>query len=123
MKKSRDLSSTLSTTIRPSITPSPSFPTQISMSKPMMAPFNAPATSTALNLNNSFLADLDPISNNKNKIPMNQMRPQVNQFQNNTTNSLAKLNPMIPQQPNSGNRNSQENAIALSAQEINDFLS
>lgn len=96
-------------------------------------PFNNTAKSTPLNLSNStFLGNLDPIANNKNKVPMNQMMPTVrsifstahmNQFQNSVNNSLATLNPMISNQSNSGNRNGQESTIALSAQEINDFLS
>lgn len=99
----------------------------------MPTTFNPAVASTPLNLNSSnFLNDLDPISNNKNRVPMNQMmsstRPtfaaaNVNQFQNSANNSQATLNPMIPNQPNSGNRNGQENTISLSAQEINDFLS
>lgn len=115
------------------MTPSPSFPTQISTNKQMTTPFNTTVTPTPLNLNSSnFLSDLDPISNNKNKVPMNQMMPNarpifsaahVNQFQNSANNSLATLNPMIPNQSNSGNRNGQESTVALSAQEINDFLS
>lgn len=115
------------------MTPSPSFPSQISMNKPMSTPFNTTVTPTPINLNSSsFLSDLDPISNNKNKVPMNQLMSSarstfpaahVNQFQNNANNSLATLNPMIPNQTNSGNRNGQENTISLSAQEINDFLS
>lgn len=115
------------------MTPSPSFPSQISMNRPMPTPFNTTVASSPLNLNSSsFLSDLDPISNSKNRVPMNQMMSsacptfaaaQTNQFQNNANNSLATLNPMIPNQSNSGNRNGQDNAISLSAQEINDFLS
>lgn len=105
------------------MTPSPSFPSQISANKPMGALFNSTVTSTALNLNNSFLSDLDPISSNKNKMPMNQMRSQVNQFPNSATNSFTPLNPMIPLQSKSGNRNGSDSTVALSAQEINDFLS
>lgn len=115
------------------MTPSPSFPSQMSMNKPMQTPFNTTVT-TPLNLNSSsFLSDLDPISNNKNRVPMNQMMSNarqtfpsaahVNQFPNSANNSLATLNPMIPNQSNSGNRNGQESTISLSAQEINDFLS
>lgn len=115
------------------MTPSPAFPAQISTNKPMTTPFNATITSTPLNLNSgSFLSDLDPISNNKNKVPMNQMmsRPatfsaaHANQFQSSPNSSLAAtLNPIIPNPSNPGNRNGQDNTIALSAQEINDFLS
>lgn len=115
------------------MTPSPSFPSHIPMNKPMSTPFNTSVTSPPMNLNsNNFLSDLDPISNNKNRVPMNQMmsnaRPTfpaapVNHFQNSANNSLAALNPMIPNQSNSGNRNGQDSTISLSAQEINDFLS
>lgn len=88
----------------------------------MGASFNTTVTSTVLNLNNSFLGDLDPISNHKHRVPMNQMRSPANQFQNNATNSFPTLNLMTPLQSNNGKRNGQESAIALSAQEINDFL-
>lgn len=114
------------------MTPSPSFPSQ-TPNKPLTMPFNNRVTSTPSNLNSSsFLGDLDPISNNKTKVPMNQIMPSarptfpaanVNHFQNSVNNSLATLSTMIPNQSSSGNRNGQESAIALSAQEINDFLS
>lgn len=62
---------------------------------------------------------------------MNQMMPTVqpnylpsqpSQFQN-SANSLSTFSPMIPSQSSSAKKNGQENAVALSAQEINDFLS
>lgn len=125
---SRDLSSTL----QASMTPSPSFPSQIQPNKPMTMATNIPAPQTPLNLNSSFLSGLGQISSTANRTPMNQMMisaqptflstQPITQFQNGA-NSLATLNPIVTNQTSAMKRNGQDNAIALSAQEINDFLS
>lgn len=114
------------------MTSSPSFPSQLTTNKSLGMTSPPPSTSTTpLNLNNSFLGSLGQISNTSNKVPMNQMMPSIQpsfspnqptQFQS-SANSLSTLSPMIPSQSNAAKRNGQESAVALSAQEINDFLS
>lgn len=89
-----------------------------------------PAAPTPLNLNSNFLGGLGQISNTSKGVPLNQMRPnsqptfmaQPPMFQN-SANSLSTLSPMITNQSNTAKRNGQESTVALSAQEINDFLS
>lgn len=112
--------------------PSPSFPSQIQPNKPMTMPANIPAVQTPLNLNNNFLSGLGQISSTTNRVPMNQMMSSTqptfmatqstSPFQNNV-NSLATLSPIVSNQTNLMNRNKQDSSVALSAQEINDFLS
>lgn len=125
------MTSTLSSTsMKPSMTPSPSFPSQLQISnKPIgMTSSISTAPTTPRNLNNSFLSGLSQMPNTTQKLSMNQMMPppflstQTSQFPN-SANSLSTLNPMIPNQSNAAKRNGQESTIALSAQEINDFLS
>lgn len=110
--------------------PSPSFPSQIQPNKPMTMPANIPAAQTPLNLNSNFLSGLGQVSSTANRVPMNQMMTSTqptymatqSPFQNNV-NSLATLSPIVSNQTNSMNRNKQDSSVALSAQEINDFLS
>lgn len=92
---------------------------------------NIPAPQSTLNLTNSnFLSGLGQISNAPKSVPMNKMMSntpflssaQPSSFQN-SADSLSALSPMIPNQSNSSKKNGQENTVALSAQEINDFLS
>lgn len=127
----RNITSTLPAA---SMAPSPSFPTQLSSNKSAMAASSTlsnPATQSSLNLNNSFLGGLGQNSNTAKRLPMNQMlsstqstfvAAQPSQFQN-SANSLSTLSPIVANQSNSVKRNGQESTIALSAQEINDFLS
>lgn len=116
------------------MTSPPSFPTQLSSNKPTMAAtstMSLPAAQSPLNLNNSFLSGLGQNSSASKGLSMNQMLSntqstflagQPSQFQN-SANSLSTLNPIVTNQSNSAKRNGQESTIALSAQEINDFLS
>lgn len=93
---------------------------------------NIPPVQTPLNLNSNFLGGLGQISSTTNRVPMNQMMSNTqptfmttqptSPFQNNV-NSLTTLSPIVSNQTNSMNRNKQDNSVALSAQEINDFLS
>ncbi|XP_055296936.1 SCY1-like protein 2 [Sitodiplosis mosellana] len=122
----KNLTSTLKTN---SITASPSFPTQLASNVTTMArSSNIPAAQSSLNLSNSnFLSGLGQISNAPKSVPMNQMMASTpfissGPFQN-SANSLSTLSPMIPNQSNATKKNGQDNTVALSAQEINDFLS
>lgn len=129
----RNLTSTLPAS---SMSSSPSFPAQLLSNKPAVmaaAPSNIPATQSSLNLNSNFLSGLGPMTNTAKRVPMNQMQMSTNtqpsflsaqssQFQN-SANSLSTLSPIVTNQSNSAKRNGQDNTVALSAQEINDFLS
>lgn len=126
----RNLTSTLPTT---SITSSPSFPSQLTSNQQTMPmPLShIPPAQTPLKLNSNFLSDLSQIGSNNGKgVPMNQMMSltpstfsaaQPSSFQN-SPNSLSTLSPIIAKQSNSAQKNGQDSTIALSAQEINDFL-
>lgn len=131
---SRNLTSTLPAS---SMNPSPSFSAHLSSSKPAImaaAPSNIPAAQSSLNLNSNFLSGLGSMTNTAKVVPMNQMKmlstntqpsflsAQSSQFQN-SANSLSTLSPIVTNQINPAKRNGKESTIALSAQEINDFLS
>lgn len=112
------------------MTPSPSFPSQMQPPKSMSP--NIAAQQTPLNLNSNFLSGLGQIPSTTNRVPMNQMMTSTQptfmtaqptpQFQN-SANSFTTLSPIVTNQTNSVKRNGQDSTVALSAAEINDFLS
>lgn len=112
------------------MTPSPSFLSQAHQQNPIPLSSKPTEVKSAiptlpLNTNGKLFSDLGQISNTANRVPMNQMKAstswnfsQPQQKTHSNTNSLLSFN------ASSTNESSdKDKTVALSAQEINDFLS
>lgn len=105
------------------MTPSPSV---------NLALFKAPEKpkSQPTNANGNLFSDLGRITSPTSRVPLNQIpasftTPSFSQAQplaSTQLNSFPPLNVLNPTQP-TANKSSQDKSVALSAQEINDFLS
>lgn len=83
-----------------------------------------------MNANGNLFGDLGRVTNPTSRVPLNQIpgsftSPSLSQVQSlgsNQLNTFQPLNVLNPMQ-STANKNSQDKSVALSAQEINDFLS
>lgn len=105
------------------ITPSPSA--NFALSKPPEIMATQP-----MNMNGNLFSDLGRLPSTTNRMPMNQMHntfpaPAFNPTQSGGSNQMGNflsMNTLNPIQ-STAKKNGQDAAVALSAQEINDFLS